>query len=257
LQSVDKSNSLKLYKGPEMLKWILIVMALTATPAKAATYVLVHGAWGSIHAYDGTADILRAAGHKVYVAALAGLGTRENDASPSITLSSHVNDVQEVIDRHRLKNIILVGHSYGGMIITAVASRRASRISSLVYIDAFLPRDGDALWDIVTEEERKHFIDAQRDRPGLVKPFPGAPKTLSRQPLLTLMEPVHLTGDEARVKRRSYIYATRGAPATFKKFYDRVAADPAWKSYSVESGHVVMQDAPDALNAILLEEGKS
>lgn len=237
-----------------MFKWVLILMAVIATPAQAATYVLVHGAWGGGYGYDGTAKALRGAGHKVHVVALAGLGARVKEASPAITLTTHVNDVLAVIDKNKLKDFVLVGHSYGGMIITQVAAKRAAKIRSIVYIDAFLPKDGEALWDIATDWERKHYIDAQRDAPGLVAPFPGAPTFLTRHPLLTLLEPVRLNGDENRIKRRVYIYAKNGAPKTFGKFYERTVVDPAWKTHALESGHGVMQDAPDALNAILMAE---
>jgi pimeloyl-ACP methyl ester carboxylesterase len=241
----------------------LLLMTSLAPPASAAakaggsaTYVLVHGAWGGGNSYDGTVQTLTAAGHTVHVVALTGLGSRAEETSPAITLSTHVNDVLAEIDRHKLHDIILVGHSYGGMIITSVAANRAAKIKGLIYIDAFLPRDGEALWDIATDWERKHYIDAQRDAPGLVAPFPGAPSHLTRHPLLTLLEPVHLSGDENRIKRRVYIYATQGAPATFRKFYDLTCADPAWEAHQIDSGHGVMHDAPDALNAILLKEGQ-
>jgi pimeloyl-ACP methyl ester carboxylesterase len=239
-----------------MFKWILLLMTLIATPlqARASTYVLVHGAWGGGDGYDGTAKTLRAAGHTVYVVALTGLGTRQKEISPAITLTTHVGDVLKVVDRAKLKDFILVGHSYGGMIITAVAAKRGAKIKSLVYIDAFLPKDGEALWDIATDWERAHYIDSQRDAPGLMKPFPGAPSHLTRHPLLTLLEPVRLSGQEQKIKQRTYIYAVRGAPATFGKFYERAKADPTWKTHALDSGHGVMQDAPGALNAILLGE---
>jgi pimeloyl-ACP methyl ester carboxylesterase len=252
------------HKEAAMFKWMMILMVLTTAPLEAkdakktgATYVLIHGAWGGGYGYDSAAKALRAAGHKVHVVALTGLGDRKQELSPAITLTTHINDVLAVIDHNKLNNFILVGHSYGGMIITAIASKRAAHIRSIVYIDAFLPRDGEALWDIATDWERKHYIDAQRDNPGLVAPFPGAPPYLTRHPLLTLLEPVHLNGDENKIRRRTYIYATRGAPATFGKFYERCKADTAWRTHALDSGHGVMQDAPDALLAILLDQGNA
>jgi pimeloyl-ACP methyl ester carboxylesterase len=218
-------------------------------------YVLVHGAWGGGDGYAEIAERLRSAGHQVHIAALTGLGTRASELSPAITLSTHIGDVAAAIDAANLTDFILVGHSYGGMIITAIAAKRAAQIRALVYIDAFLPRNGEALWDIATDWERQHYIDAQRDAPGLVAPFPKAPPHLTRHPLLTLLEPVHLTGDEADIKRRIYIYAKNGAPKTFGKFYERTRADSAWQTHALDSGHGVMQDAPDALFAILNEEG--
>jgi pimeloyl-ACP methyl ester carboxylesterase len=218
-------------------------------------YVLVHGAWGGGDGYAEIAQRLRAAGHRVHIAALTGLGERASELSPAITLSVHISDVAAAIDAANLTDFILVGHSYGGMIISAIAARRATQIRALVYIDAFLPRDGEALWDIATDWERQHYIDAQRDAPGLVAPFPKAPPHLTRHPLLTLLEPVVLTGDEEGVKLRIYIYAKNGAPKTFGKFYVRTSADSAWHTHALDSGHGVMQDAPDALFAILMEEG--
>jgi pimeloyl-ACP methyl ester carboxylesterase len=218
-------------------------------------FVLVHGAWGGGDGYTEIADRLRAAGHQVHVPALTGLGIRASELSPAITLSTHIDDVIRVIDAAELTNFILVGHSYGGLIITSIAAKRAANIAALVYIDAFLPRDGEALWDIATDWERAHYIDAQRDAPGLVAPFPRSPPHLTRHPLLTLLEPVRLNGAEERIKRRVYIYAKNGAPKTFGKFYDRVSADPTWQSHSLDSGHGVMQDAPDALFSILMNEG--
>jgi pimeloyl-ACP methyl ester carboxylesterase len=246
-----------------MLKWLLALLSMlmmSYSPAQSATtkatYVLVHGAWGTIHAYDGTVGALRAKGHTVYAVAFKGLGTRAAELSPAITLSDHINDVVKVIDDNHLSNIILVGHSYGGMIITGVAAKRAANIRTLVYLDAFLPRDGEALWDIATDFERKHYIDAQRASPGLVGPlpFPGIKDTSVRHPLLTLLEPIHVSGDEHLIKNHSYVYADHGAPATFKKFYDRAAADPAWRTLVLNSSHMVMFDQPDALNAFLLAE---
>lgn len=218
-----------------------------------AAFVLVHGAWGSADHYDAAAAVLRAAGHEVHAVALTGLGERVAEVSPAITLSTHVDDVLAVIDAAGLKQFILVGHSYGGMIVTVVASRRAAQVSVLVYIDAFVPQDGEALWDIATDWERGYYIDAQRDCTGLVAPFPGSPAHLTRHPLLTLLEPVRLSGDEEIIPRRTYIYATRGAPATFGKFYERAKADPLWQVHALDSGHGVMADAPDALHAILLD----
>jgi pimeloyl-ACP methyl ester carboxylesterase len=218
-------------------------------------YVLVHGAWGGGDGYTEIANRLRVAGHIVHVAALTGLGERVSELSPAITLSSHIDDVLAVIDAANLSDFILAGHSYGGMIITAIAAQRAAQISALVYIDAFLPCDGEALWDIATDWERQHYIDAQRDEPGLVAPFPRSPPHLTRHPLLTLLEPVHLNGEEARIQRRTYIYAKNGAPKTFGKFYERTSANPAWHTHALDSGHSVMHDAPDALFEILLNEG--
>lgn len=222
-----------------------------------ATYLLVHGAWGGGYSYRDIAVRLRAAGHEVHVASLTGLGDRAHLVSPAIDLTTHVSDVIAVIDGEGLSDIILAGHSYGGMIITAVSALRPAKIRSLVYIDAFLPRDGEALWDVATDWERKHYIDSQRDMPGLMAPFPGSPSILTRHPLLTVLQPYRASGEEGQITHRTYIYATRDAPTVFTQFHDRVAADPAWKSCTLSTGHIVMLDDPDGLTAILLDEANT
>lgn len=219
-----------------------------------ATYVLVHGAWGGGWAYAEIERRLRTAGHDVHVAHLTGLGERAHLLSPAITLSTHIDDVAALIEARSLTDFILAGHSYGGMVITGVAALYAARIRSLIYIDAFLPLDGQALWDIATAPERKHYIDAQRDAPGLVGPFPGSPTHLTRHPLLTLLEPVRMSGEEHRIKRRVYVFAAASPLVVFQPFYKRVKADPAWRTYELATGHGVMQDDPDGLMKILLAE---
>jgi pimeloyl-ACP methyl ester carboxylesterase len=218
-----------------------------------ATFVLVHGAWGGGQGWHATAKLLRAKGHDVHIATLTGLGEKKHLISPAITLDTHVTDVINMIAAEGLSDFVLAGHSYGGMIITEVANRLGKEIRSLVYVDAFLPRDGEALWDIADEPSRKHYIDAQRDMPGLVAPFPGSPSFLTRHPLLTLIEPVKMTDAAQAITRRTYIYATKDAPTVFTKFHEQVNADPDWKVYSLPTGHGVMVEKPEETAAILLE----
>ncbi len=216
-----------------------------------AKFVLVHGAWGGGQGWAPVRKLLQAQGHEVHVATLTGLGEKKHLISPSITLDTHVTDVTSLIETEGLTDFVLAGHSYGGMVITETANRLGDRIRALVYVDAFLPRDGEALWDIADDPSRKHYIDAQRDMPGLVAPFPGSPSFLTRHPLLTLLEPVRMTAKAQAIAKRTYVYATRGAPTVFTKFHARVATDPAWKVHSVDTGHGVMQEMPAEVAAIL------
>jgi pimeloyl-ACP methyl ester carboxylesterase len=223
-----------------------------------AVFVLVHGAWSGGWGYREVTAKLRAAGHEVHVPTMTGLGERAHLASPAITLSTHVADVLGVIESEGLDDIILVGHSYGGMVVTGVATKIGAKIRTLVYLDAFLPGDGNSLWDIADGPSREHYIDAQRDEPGLVAPFPMppgvAPRTMNRHPLLTLLEPVHFTGEEAKVKNRTYIYATRDAPTIFTQFHEKVKDDPQWRVHEIATGHIVMLDDPEGLTQLLLAQ---
>jgi pimeloyl-ACP methyl ester carboxylesterase len=229
-----------------------------------ATFVLVHGAWTGGWGYKKTARLLRAAGHEVYVVTLTGLGERSHLSHPGITLSTHIQDVVNVFEYEDITGAILVGHSYGGMVVTGVSGRVADRIATLVYLDAFLPANGQALWDIAGEQGRQFYIDGQKATPGLVSPIgiaatpedPGLAETrrkkLDLHPLLTLTEPVKLDGSEQAIARRTYILATR-RPA-FQRFYDQVKDDPAWTTKTIDTGHVVMMEDPEGLAKLLMEE---
>lgn len=113
-----------------------------------ATYVLVHGGGHGGWCYQPVARMLRAQGHEVYAPTLTGLGERSHLLSPSIDLDTHITDIVQVLEYEDLHDVILVGHSYGGMVITGAADRVATRIGHLVYLDAATPRDGESLLDL-------------------------------------------------------------------------------------------------------------
>lgn len=223
-----------------------------------ATFVLVHGAWGGSWGYAPLGRALRAAGHDVHIPSLTGLGERAHLAHGGITLTDHINDVVGLIDCEGLSEIILVGHSYGGMVITGVSALRGKQISSLVYLDAFLPQDGQMLWDLVDDQTRKLYIANQRATPGLIAPiFPmpeGRSARVSGHPLLTLTEPVKLGGNEQEIGRRVYVYANASPLTSFSQFRERLVNDPAWEVHEVATGHMVWDDDLPAITRILLDE---
>jgi len=220
-----------------------------------ATYVLVHGAWGGSYYWAPLADELRRAGHRVHAPSLTGLGERAHLAHGGITLADHVADVVGTIDSEQLSDIVLVGHSYGGMVITGVSALRGARIRSLLYLDAFLPEHGQALWDIADDAARKAYIDGQRATPGLCQPFfPIGERRMTGHPLLTLLQPVELGGEEDRIARRTYAYATRDAPTVFTKFRDKVGGDAAWTLRELATGHMMWDDDFAGVLRILTEE---
>jgi pimeloyl-ACP methyl ester carboxylesterase len=161
-----------------------------------ANYVLVHGAWGGNQSYQLTVRDLEAAGHAVLNCTLPGLGTRQDELHPGVTLADHVEAVCEQVAASSFERFILAGHSYGGMVITGVASRLGERIDAICYIDAFLPGDGESLWDVTGEFEHAWYIDTQKHKPGLIRPllapvdFEPVPGVVGYHPLLTLTEAV-------------------------------------------------------------------
>ncbi|HYD24396.1 MAG TPA: alpha/beta hydrolase [Croceibacterium sp.] len=222
-----------------------------------ADYVLVHGAWGGGHGYARLARELHAAGHRVVVAALTGLGVRSGELHPGITLSDHVDDVCRQIAEAGFDRFILGGHSYGGMVITGVATRLGARIDAIAYIDAFLPGDGESLWDVTGEYEHAWYIDSQKWTPGLVAPigsvdFEPVPGQLGRHPLLTLTEAVRYTGEEAKIPRRAYVFASGWEPTPFRRFSQQVQAEGGWDHHDSGSSHFVMADQPEQLLEIML-----
>ncbi|MXO61205.1 alpha/beta fold hydrolase [Altererythrobacter salegens] len=222
-----------------------------------ANFVLVHGAWGGSHTYGEVPDRLRAAGHEVLVATLTGLGTRQDELHPGITLSDHIETVVEQIEQAGFERFILAGHSYGGMVITGVASRLGKRMDAICYIDAFLPESDQSLWDITGEFEHNWYIDSQRHRPACVTPigFPGEfkviPGVLGYHPLLTLLEAIPYSGDEKSIPKKSYIFATGYQPTPFPRFAEKAKA-AGWDYHEAATDHFVMQNDPDLTTKVLL-----
>jgi pimeloyl-ACP methyl ester carboxylesterase len=221
-----------------------------------ANYVLVHGAWGGGQTYDAVLPALRETGHEVLVATLPGLGTRQAELHPGITLTDHIDAVCEQIEAAGYDRFILVGHSYGGMVITGVAGRLGKRIDAICYIDAFLPQDSQSLWDVTGEFEHKWYIDSQKFKPGYVDPIGGidfavVPGVVGYHPLLTLLEAVRLSGDEQAIPRKAYIFATGWQPTPFPRFAEAARA-AGWDYHEADCDHFVMGNRPEQTAGVLL-----
>ena len=109
-----------------------------------ATFVICHGAWSAAWAWKKVRPLLRAAGHEIFTPTYTGLGERAHQVSRAINLETHIGDILAVLDCEDLRDVVLVGHSYGGMVATGVADRAAERIAKLIYIDAFVPENGQS-----------------------------------------------------------------------------------------------------------------
>jgi pimeloyl-ACP methyl ester carboxylesterase len=221
---------------------------------KPTTFLLVHGAWHGGWCWDQVGARLTALGHVVIAPTLTGLCERSHLLSPSVNLTTHINDIAGEIRFKDLSNIVLCGHSYGGMVITGVAERYADRIASIVYLDAFWPRDGESLADI-TGRPIPPGVNPTREASAFMDPVNAAwaNARLTPQPVETFREKLKVTGAVERIPKRTFVQATIGEAPFFAATFERAKATPGWKTLQVNSRHDVMVDHPDLMTQILLD----
>jgi pimeloyl-ACP methyl ester carboxylesterase len=233
-----------------------------------ATFVIVHGAWSGAHAWRWVRPILRAAGHDVVTPCLTGLGERGHLATPATNLDTHVVDVTAVLHYEDLHDVVLVGHSYGGMVITGVADRAPDRIGHLVYLDADVPRDGESELDLVPTDERADYEKAARTRgegwrvpppfpdplpPGLSPEVAWAVARMVPQPLATMTQPLLLEHGEPDLPRTFVLCTDDKEGQTEPPYVGRVRADPSWRLVELAATHTAHVTAPEQLSRTLQE----
>ena len=147
---------------------------MTNSKRNPATFVLVHGAWSGGWCYGKVAALLRARGHAVFTPTLTGQGERSHLLAAGVNLTTHITDVLNVFHYEDLRDVVLAGHSYGGMVVTGVADRIADRVAALVYLDAFLPEDGQSLFDINIPANTQRFVANAGNCGGIAVPPPPA-----------------------------------------------------------------------------------
>jgi pimeloyl-ACP methyl ester carboxylesterase len=232
-----------------------------------APFVLVHGAWHGGWCWRRVTPLLRAAGHDVYAPTLTGLGERAHLLAPAVDLDTHAADVLGVLACEELRGVVLVGHSYGGMVITAVAERAAALLAHLVYLDAFLPRDGECLLDFLPPDARERtlagaepagegwYLPPQRvEHPfGVTDPADAAwlRARLSAHPLASIAQPVRRADPAAAALPRTYVECT--ATGWFAASAARARAEGGWGYRALAAVHDAMVTAPQALADVLLE----
>ena len=127
-----------------------------------ATFLIIHGAWSAGWAWKKMRPRLRALGHEVFTPTCTGLGERAHLAHPEVSLDTHIDDMLAVLEYEDLHDVVLVGHSYGGMVATGVADRAAARLQQLVYLDAFVPQDGQSAFDLIPAKARERNLEQAR-----------------------------------------------------------------------------------------------
>jgi pimeloyl-ACP methyl ester carboxylesterase len=218
------------------------------------TFVLVpgmcHGAW----CFDDLAAALRSRGHRVLAVTLTGVAERAHLMRGGVNLDTHLTDVLSTIDALGSEDeLVLVGHSYGGMVITGVADRIPERVDALVFLDAVVPRDGESCWDVVDEEERRWYVGVDDSGFG-VPPLPFFDERATAHPLASVMQRLRVSGTLDRFRRLEYVYALDWpGESPLRPSYDRVRDDPRWNCHELDGKHNLMRDNPDDLLRILLD----
>jgi pimeloyl-ACP methyl ester carboxylesterase len=237
----------------------------TIRARRPATFVLVHGAWHGGWCWRRVADLLRARGHRVFTPTLTGLAERSHLAGREVGLSTHVADVVNLIRWEGLQDVVLCGHSYGGMVVSGVAEEApAGAIGSIVFLDAFLPEHGRSLLDYTTVAGREGGpMVEEGEATGFVTPIPAevfavndadrawVDAQCTPQPYATLTEKAKMTGARERIARKAYVLATGYAGLAFPVFAAKVKDRADWRYYEALCGHDVMLDEPELLTGIL------
>lgn len=227
--------------------------------------MLVHGAWhGSWH-WEDVAPRLEAAGLTTHAPTLTGLGDRAGEAQPDTGLTTHVEDVTSLIEAEGLEDVTLVGHSYGGMVITGVAAACPDRISNLVYIDAFVPQDGQSAGDLLGPE----FVTGARGAaeaagtPWLLPPLFTVEQStgwsgeraealaarLTPQPIQTMEEAV--AAPEPFRAQRYFVYCNAAPLGLVETYAEAAKASPEWRYAELPCPHDAVRTMPAAVAGLI------
>ena len=229
-----------------------------------ADFVLVHGAWHGAWCWRRVLPPMWAAGHRVFAVSLTGVGERAHQLSKQVTLDTHIADVARVIEAEELLDAVLVGHSYGGMVITGVADRLWAHLRHLVYLDAVVPTPGES-WSsghpVETQAARRKLIAES----GVIPPpdpsifgLSGADRAWVARRMTPQPGGVYdaaLQFDPAQLEAlpRTFIDCNAPALGTIASMRERVRATPGWNVIELATGHDAMISAAPALVDILLD----
>ncbi len=228
-----------------------------------ADFVLVHGAWHGAWCWKRIVPPLWAAGHRVFAVTLTGVGERAHLLTRQIGLDTHIADVAALFETEELLDAILVGHSYGGMVITGAADRISARLRHLVYLDAMVPHSGESWSSSHTPETQTARRRAIAEHGTLPAPDPAlfglqgddrawVARRQTPQPGACYDMPLHFDAEELARLPRTFIDCTAPALPTIAASRARVRAEPGWRVIEIATGHDAMISAPEALLAALL-----
>ena len=242
------------------------------------TFILIHGSWHNGSSWHKVENILNRNGVTVYAPTLSGMESIDNPPGKEIGLNVHINDIVDIIEKDHHEDVILVGHSYSGLVITGVAELLPDRVSKLVFLDAFIPENNQSLFDLLgpksEEGMRATLVDADGKSKGdgadevwLFPPRDPAyylgdateedttwlKERLVFTPVLTFEEKVSVRNPDAQSIPKYFIRCTEFPPL---EVYAQKAQSTGWEVFRIRSGHDAMITEPEALSDVLLEIDK-
>jgi pimeloyl-ACP methyl ester carboxylesterase len=215
------------------------------------TYILIPGGWHGAWAYNTVIDRLNVLKKKSIALTLPGLEKETVHHDHPINLDTHIQFVVDFLNEQNLTDVILCGHSYGGLVITGVADKIPEKIGALVYIDAYVPENGDSCWSLTSDAYRNSFVTGACKDGFTVAVRQGTDTRRRPQPLATFMQGIRLTGRHTQIKNRSFIYLSGWEGTPFTRLYERLQQLNDWQTESINCVHNVMRERPDELTRIL------
>lgn len=220
------------------------------------TFVLVPGAWHGGWWYDPLVERLVAAGHRAVAVTPTGLDPTSPPIEQVINLDRHVEEVTSAVRAAEGsgRDVVLVGHSYAGCLINGAADAAPERVRALVYLDAFVPEDGDSCWSMANDEERGWYVDGAGRTGIAVDPLTFLDERTRPHPLGTLMQRSKLTGAWRTIPVKHYVVAL-GWPgeSPLAAAIAKVEADPAFIVHEWDTGHNVMKNGPNQIYDLIID----
>jgi pimeloyl-ACP methyl ester carboxylesterase len=228
----------------------------------------VHGAWHGGWCWQRVGDRLQQAGQRVFAPTLTGVGERRHLLSADVDLETHVGDILGVLEAEELENVVLVGHSYAGLVISGVAARAKERIRQLVYQDALLAEDGQSWADAFPPdiaEARRKGATVTNGVKTIPPPDPGiygfadpadtewVRRRMTPHPYAAFEQKSRLNGPLGSGRPRLYIDCTTPPIAALATIKDRYRGKPGWPFVELKSGHDAMVSAPEEFTRLLLQ----
>ncbi|HVW51755.1 MAG TPA: alpha/beta hydrolase [Trinickia sp.] len=212
-------------------------------------FVLVPGGWHGGWAFDAVSKLLTSTGHEVQALTLSGLG---EGASAGINLDRHIEDVVQEI-RKQDTPAVLLGHSYGGMVITGAADKEPSRVAALVYADAYVPDSGASVWSLTSQVYRERFIAGVAADGFNCTPPAHLDSRCRPHPIATFLQAIKLTGHWRNIRSKTFVAAFGWEASPFLDLYERLRRDPEWATHRLDCAHDIPRLAPEAFTDILLK----